>query len=373
MNWLRKQWKNIKAEPLLGLAFILGFTGVAVIIGYLLILMHDYDLGYKSIDVTKTGAVGDFIGGLAGTIISAAGFIFLYINLKEQRENAAKEKVESRFFEMLKIHRENVSEANVKLRDSMLSGVEALAYISLEVIDLVSAINFKFSGSEITEYVQNIDEACALKGKNVGCYDAIALLDVIHDLTYFGWDSSHGAENEFFRNSIIDKYKPDFYNKLHAWLQLRNILIESRSIVLDRYFLNLFQVVNYIDKQSMLNNEQKYEYIELVKAQMTVHESMLLLINSVAYQSRYWEYSIINGRYLNLITKYDLVATIFNPLADLWSRSFQPATTETEQEELIIMFKDIYPYVKYRSGKKPDPAARAAYLAKTKAEDFLPN
>src|SRR5687768_9371028 len=56
-----------------------------------------------------TGQIGDFIGGVIGTMISGAGFYFLYLTFREQRlafvaqGNAfTKERLESKFFEMIK-------------------------------------------------------------------------------------------------------------------------------------------------------------------------------------------------------------------------------------------------------------------------------
>lgn len=63
------------------------------------------------------GTIGDFAAGTAGTLFSLAGFILLYLSFKKQTEaNKTQldaynhDKVEGRFFELIRLHRENVNE-----------------------------------------------------------------------------------------------------------------------------------------------------------------------------------------------------------------------------------------------------------------------
>lgn len=77
--------------------------------------------GSNKVDFQVTGQVGDFIGGLLGTIINAAAFYFLYLTLNGQRlENSKqainnqKENFERKFYELVSFHRANVSELKQK-------------------------------------------------------------------------------------------------------------------------------------------------------------------------------------------------------------------------------------------------------------------
>lgn len=77
--------------------------------------------GSKIRNATLFGQYGDFIGGLLGTIFTLASFIILYVGYHQQRRQFYKafrqqdqaqrmETFEKRFFEMVQIHRANVSE-----------------------------------------------------------------------------------------------------------------------------------------------------------------------------------------------------------------------------------------------------------------------
>lgn len=86
---------------------------VGVILVYFLIAtaLDGYWIwNYDELDFTVTGQVGDFIGGLLGTIISGAAFYFLYLTLNEQRKSGVKQSFESRLYQLINLHRENISE-----------------------------------------------------------------------------------------------------------------------------------------------------------------------------------------------------------------------------------------------------------------------
>jgi len=66
---------------------------------------------------TVYGTKGDFTAGTSGTLFALAGFLFLLLSFKKQREandvqleSFKYEKIEGRFFELIRLHRDNVSE-----------------------------------------------------------------------------------------------------------------------------------------------------------------------------------------------------------------------------------------------------------------------
>jgi len=63
----------------------------------------------SSVDVTKTGAVGDFIAGVVGTLLSFAGFLLVYLTYRDQRLSNEKDKKEARIFTLIQIHVDNAN------------------------------------------------------------------------------------------------------------------------------------------------------------------------------------------------------------------------------------------------------------------------
>ena len=69
----------------------------------------------------ESGQVGDLIGGVLNPIIATIAalltFLAFYIQYQAnelQKRSIAVERIESRFFEMIKLHRENVSEMSIQ-------------------------------------------------------------------------------------------------------------------------------------------------------------------------------------------------------------------------------------------------------------------
>jgi hypothetical protein len=116
---------------------------IAVVIIYFISSMWIDGLriwGHENVALDKTGQVGDFIGGVVGTIINAAAFYFLYLTLKEQqkttkeqRNSFERERLETKFFDLLRIHRENV----IELKKDVLDNGIKRAYEGRKVIQLI--------------------------------------------------------------------------------------------------------------------------------------------------------------------------------------------------------------------------------------------
>lgn len=95
---------------------------------------------------------------------------------------------------------------------------------------------------------------------------------------------------------------------------------------LSHYFRHLYQTIKYIDEQpnELLSYSDKYFYIKTLRAQMTTHEQVLFLYNSLSEMGVNWEFAQTDDN-RKLITKYNLIKNIpigFTGLIDC--RSFYP-------------------------------------------------
>ena len=89
---------------------VLGISLIVLAIFMFRVLNNGLNITSDEIKYDVTGQVGDFIGGVIGTIFSGAGFYFLYVTLVEQRKSFEHESFETRFFELIRLHKENVNE-----------------------------------------------------------------------------------------------------------------------------------------------------------------------------------------------------------------------------------------------------------------------
>lgn len=67
------------------------------------------------VSISETGNVGDFVGGVVGTVLSFASVILLILTLTDQRDQNKLDRFGQTFYEMLHIHNDNVT--SMKLKD----------------------------------------------------------------------------------------------------------------------------------------------------------------------------------------------------------------------------------------------------------------
>ena len=107
---------NFIRAALLTIALVFILAGGLIAYHFMDGLSAHYSVfGSEPIDVTKTGAVGDFVAGVVGTILSFAGIILVLLTYVDQRRSNERSNIEARIFTLIQIHvnnAENVSYQN---------------------------------------------------------------------------------------------------------------------------------------------------------------------------------------------------------------------------------------------------------------------
>lgn len=131
INW-------IKHNPILFIAYICVGIGLLIWGGFLLLINKTYDVGgdLTPEEMAQTGQVGDFIGGIVGTIWALAG-VFLYfsairLQTKELSRQASTEdenryteqikQLENTFFNLLNIQQNIKQNLSSNFRDIKYNG-----------------------------------------------------------------------------------------------------------------------------------------------------------------------------------------------------------------------------------------------------------
>ncbi len=110
---------------------------------------------------------------------------------------------------------------------------------------------------------------------------------------------------------------------------------DGHQNILGHYFRHIFQTVKFVNDQEILNYKEKYDYIKILRAQLSTHEQVLFFYNSLSTIGMPWERDQgIKDENFKLITKYNLVKNI---------------TFELNQ---IIDVKTFYPRVIYEGQTK---------------------
>ncbi|HRG88216.1 MAG TPA: putative phage abortive infection protein [Chitinophagales bacterium] len=268
----------------------------------------------------ETGVMGDTIGGIAGPIVGFIGiiltFLAFYIQyqanqiqinaLEKQKDSAdAQEKqillqqFENNFFELLKIHRENVSELRYRKnqgRNVMISIVNEFFEIMQEVLD-----------SEI------------IRNNRLEEHD---LANISYIILFFGTDDS---VEDVLENRLFEKYT-NIYNSIKDIIdELRNspnpyntekYYYNGHQSHLGHYYRHLFRTVLFVHRNKNLTTNQKKDYIRILRAQLSNHEQVLLFFNSISDLGAAWELGENVADDEKLITQYHLIKNI--PLGSIY-------------------------------------------------------
>jgi uncharacterized membrane protein len=384
MKVMEKENKNI-------LYSVLGISFLILAIFLFRVLNHGLGITGDEIKYDITGQVGDFIGGVIGTIFSGAGFYFLYVTLVEQRKSFEHESFETRFFELIRFHKENVNEMKynkIKNTDANpLEGKKVFNAVYEEFCECLAEVKRFCKIYETEDYVRdeykpfliNLIKNNQLKAD----INELALIDITYSIIYFGV----GKEGEMIlRTNFLLKYKDDFYYRLlkfiqlkpnrgykenfRAWEKFKDIDIKKLKIEfeligknkknndfkydidgfnimenykkmkyygghqhrLGHYFRHLFQTYKFLILQENLSSDEKYFFGKTLRAQLSNYEQSVIFINSISSFGYSWELNPEKnkkGNSLKMITTFQLIKNV------------------TGRRVLDVNYKDFYKNIKF--------------------------
>ncbi len=352
----------------------LWFIGLAIV-GFLTLLLP---LMLKSYDYSSLGSLGDTVGGFLNPLIGIAAalltFLAFYIQYQANQQVQKQfeiQRFENRFFEMLRLHKENVNEMRYVKKNkgkNTLEGRKVFNVIYKEFTECLSEVRRFCKVYENQDYVREdykvkLNEIIVKNKLNIELKE-LAIIDMAYSIIYFGV----GKEGEILlRNTFLLKYNENFYYQLlkfmrlkpslnnkkefKAWKKFKNMEVDklrmefekigrnskNSSFIYDvdgvnlmenlkrikyygghqhrlgHYFRHLFQSYKYLILQENLNQEEKYFYGKSFRAQFSNYEQALIFVNSITSLGYKWELTPeidINGNPLKMITHFQLIKNV---------------------------------------------------------------
>lgn len=221
---MNRQWNYLpKTDKMdrnkLSKKYIFLFVGIMLIICLLPLLLTKIPICFA--DFSETGQIGDTIGGIMGPFVAivASGLTFLAFWVQY--------------------------EANRQQRRD----------ISLERFE-----NTFFQLVQIQENITN-------------------------NLYYSPIDgaSNHYEENFFGRQVFMALYREkDYFNDKTAELtEIINRYIQDKELyILDHYFRHLYLILKFIDNSTILNNQDKIQYADIIRSSLSQYELVFLFYNT---------------------------------------------------------------------------------------------
>jgi hypothetical protein len=358
-----------------------GLVGIGVII--ILYFIYKSTLDGYSIDLKTgtnyetTGQFGDFIGGFVGTLFALSGTILIFLSFWEQNKQNQRENFESSYFEMIRLHRSNVSELKYtkteKNKEVPYENRQVIRVIFQEFIECYRDVK-KFSNSINPDdyikpdYQKKLRNIIAPINPNINIIE-LSIIDIAYNIVFFGL----GVEgNSILRKHFSKKYNSFYYYRLlfyvklkpkkenkkrfKLWKELRafeltklnpliaelyknrtspkndaNLSVFAKSLELGKkyekyygghqfrlghYFRHLFQSFKYLDGAKDLDSNEKYTYAKMLRAQLSTYEQALLFINSISSLGFEWEYLPDSNKKSNILHKLNLI-TKYNLIKNL--------------------------------------------------------
>lgn len=321
-----------------------------------------------------TGQFGDFVGGVVGTFFALTGTLLIYLTFQEQANENKRSAFEASFFEMIKLHRGNVSELQYRKEkngeDSLYENRQVFRVMFKEFIECYREVR-KYSRSKdvndyvTTKYQAKLKEIVNSVNPNISLIE-MARIDIAYSIFFYGI----GEDGEsVIRKNVQTRYNPEYYFKLlyfiklkpkrsnrdryKTWIKVRELdlkglhslidelykyrkhpyRIESPSLLaaelkmhlpyekyygghqfrLGHYFRHMYQSYKYLHNHKDVKDCDRYSYGKMYRAQLSTYEQALLFINSISSLGMKWEYTpekAEGNAPAKLITEYNIIKNL---------------------------------------------------------------
>jgi hypothetical protein len=250
-------------------------------------------------DLNIIGQYGSFAGGFVGSIFSLAAFLLLFETLIQQQRLFHFQQFESNFFNLLNLHRQNLAELRKRIPihgDKYEEGRRVF-------------IELRKDYGEILQIVRRTDASLKIR------LAPIDIANIAYLVLYYGV-----AETVFGKGQNETSVLREILSKLSYNEEFCDVLIEGCRECMDEankymkfngnqsrlghYYRHLLQVIRFVDHSKYLTTEQKRSYVDIVRAQLSNHEQLLLFYYAISVLGKNWITSP------NLIVKYELIKNI---------------------------------------------------------------
>lgn len=227
-------------------AFEKGFIGFAaailLILGLAIFLSFYFEVTLNEIkppehgsndierELSRRGLIGDYIGGIVGTIFSLVGVALLIRTFQEQRISFERERFETRLFEQIRIHRDNVQELEYTFYEEALDPTKHAPKTAFKrkVFKTIFSDFSKMYNETLPffededprviyqpDYLKTLKENITITERKIS-FTKLAQIDILYSILFIGLSKSDFAtlDKLFFK-----RYLPSFYLQIMNYLK----------------------------------------------------------------------------------------------------------------------------------------------------------
>lgn len=267
-----------------------GFLGL-IVCGIIIII--------NPIDLAILEKYGSFAGGFIGSLFSMAGFLLLFEAIIQQQRMFERQQFESKYFDLLKIHRDNTAELRKRLPikgDKYEEGRRVFVLMRKEFGEILGIIRDEHQR-----------QALALQDQQ--------LVNLAYLIFFYGVSETLFTKGQNKTSLLRERLEHAHYPLpfvdavIHSCCQCLDeenmyIRFNGNQARLGHYFRHLFQMIKFVDQSSIINDSDKDTYIKTLRAQLSAHEQLILFYSAISEIGKAWSSPV------NYISKYQLIRNV---------------------------------------------------------------
>ena len=255
---------------------------------------------YSGNSIFSLADLGTYLAGSVGPVWALAGVAIIYIAFLGQQLQILRQQEDLKLAqEQAETQKKEMIEQNERLRHQQFEAhfFELMKFQN----DIVNSMEYSRSSPDPINHTSTI--VIPIKGKK--CFMAL-------------WEALKQEYGRHLNPKVNSSDRmTDVYEKFYRMVQSD----------IGHYFRNLYKLTQFVDV-SYMTDERKHEYVDLIRAQLSTYEQLLLWYNC---------HDIIGRKFKPLMVKYNLVKNVpKKKLLDPLHRDFYPdlKLEEEENEEL---------------------------------------
>lgn len=292
------------------------FVAIGIIISYKILLdplIQKFLLGIMIYDTSEReimSKIGEYFGGFIGTILGIISTLLILVSLIKGNIDSHKTNVLNVYFKMLEFHHANVSAIEITSiykstskkigRRAFVTFTRQLFKIYSEVVSINKSLHLELTVKQIISvsfcaFYHGIDnESITRLQKKIMIACPHLTSDIVSDITMILLNRKKELKEASDRDNNYIEKGSEVTDKEKRSL---NIGITNETS-LSAYFSNMYQAIKLIDDDKYITENEKYNYVEILKSQLSVRERIILFAYIMSPNGKQW----ISNRY---IEKYD--------------------------------------------------------------------
>ncbi len=253
---------------------------------------------------------GDALGGVLNPIIGIVAILVTYLAFyiqfianKQVQNQFRIQQFESQFYEMLRIHKDNVNEMYLTSKDGgNFNGRYVLESIYYE---LIFCFNRCKSIVEANYKHQNHNPSNLKTDKSI--------LNFVYSIWFHGAQYINNEKFDFLELECLENLKT-LQNAKNLHEDIKHQILKGNQSRVAHYYRHLFQTVKFVANQNedFISYENKRKYLRILRAQLSNYEQALLFFNWFSDFGYKWEESNNLGN--KFFTDYRIIHNLYPAL-----------------------------------------------------------